>query len=94
MAKRRRGRKAELVIDTIRLLLLLVLLVFVSGSPLLAWFRQRPWAVTLAIIIVVSGMLGLIAFLVTWQQMRRTERLRRLRAENNWLKLTPHQFEE
>ncbi len=86
--RRKEGRLAEGLVG------LIFLAVFATSSTLLAWFNQRPWAIPMAIIIVVTIFLGLTAFLITLQRMRQEEQRRRLVAEHNWLSLSHSQFEE
>ncbi len=92
MSNHRRRRKEERLAKG--LVGLIFLAVFAASSTLLAWFNRRPWAIPLAIIIVVTIILGLMAFLITLQRMRREEQRRRLVAEHNWLNLSHSQFEE
>jgi len=92
VSKRRRRRETDSFEEVV--LRLALLLAFLAGPGVFAWFNQRPWAIVLAVAILVSGALGLIAFFLTWRQMKREEQRRRLVTSQNWLNLTPAQFEE
>lgn len=91
-SRRYRSRKWTEFVETLRKLVFWF--VFLVSPTILAWFDERPWAKPLAIFITVTGLLGLVAFLVTWQQTRRQENQRRLLTLDSWQNLSASGFEE
>jgi hypothetical protein len=83
----RRDKAAELVVVSIIMAALFV------GPTIAAFFRDRPWALPLALCTVVLGLTGLTAFALTLRRMRRAERDRRRLLVKNWARFSDKEFE-
>ncbi len=72
---------------------LMLLVVLIIGPWLLGWIEVRPWTMPLAIVTLIAGGLGFVAFALTLRQVERQEAARRREAADRWLEMIPAEFE-